>query len=143
MVGLLQAPPGTRLYERLKKEGRLRGLVSGDNVDGTTNIIPKMDMGQLLKGYQTILDNIYYPRAYYRRIRTFLREYRAPTISVQVDLQRFLAFFRTAVRIGIFGRERLQYWGLLIWTLFRCPRYFPLAITLAIHGYHFRRVCKL
>jgi radical SAM superfamily enzyme YgiQ (UPF0313 family) len=143
MVGLLQAPPGTRLYERLKKEGRLRGLLSGDNVDGTTNIIPKMDMGQLMKGYQTILHNIYRPRPYYKRVRTFLREYQAPKIAVRVDLQRFLAFFRTAVRIGIFGRERLQYWSLLIWTLFRCPRFFPLAITLAIHGYHFRRVCKL
>ena len=57
MVGLLQAPPGTKLYERLKKEDRLSGLLSGDNVDGTTNIIPKMDMHQLLKGYENILNN--------------------------------------------------------------------------------------
>jgi len=41
MVGLLQAPIGTRLYERLKQEGRLLGFMSGDNVDGTTNIIRK------------------------------------------------------------------------------------------------------
>ena len=34
MVGLLQAPPGTRLYERLKGEGRLLDQLSGDNVDG-------------------------------------------------------------------------------------------------------------
>ncbi len=40
MVGMLNAPPGTRLYERMRKEGRLIGLFSGDNVDGTTNIIP-------------------------------------------------------------------------------------------------------
>ena len=34
MVGLLQAPPGTRLYERLKSEGRLLvDRISGDNVD--------------------------------------------------------------------------------------------------------------
>jgi len=38
MVGLLQAPPGTRLYERLQQEDRLLGQMSGDNVDGTTNI---------------------------------------------------------------------------------------------------------
>ena len=42
MVGLLQAPAGTRLYERLRREGRLLGRMSGDNVDGTTNIIPKL-----------------------------------------------------------------------------------------------------
>jgi radical SAM superfamily enzyme YgiQ (UPF0313 family) len=143
MVGLLQAPPGTKLYERLKKEGRLSGLLSGDNVDGTTNIIPKMDMRQLLKGYEKILNSIYRPRPYYKRIKTFLREYKAPKISVKLDFQRFLAFFRTSIRIGIFGRERLQYWNLLVWTLCRCPKLLPLAITLAIHGHHFRKVCKL
>jgi radical SAM superfamily enzyme YgiQ (UPF0313 family) len=31
MVGLLQAPPGTRLYERMQKEGRLVNEMSGDN----------------------------------------------------------------------------------------------------------------
>jgi radical SAM superfamily enzyme YgiQ (UPF0313 family) len=143
MVGLLQAPPGTKLYERLKKEGRLSGLLSGDNVDGTTNIIPKMDMRQLLKGYEKILNNIYRPRPYYKRVKTFLREYKAPKISIKLDFQRFLAFFRTSIRIGIFGKERIQYWNLLVWTLCRCPKLLPLAITLAIHGYHFRKVCKL
>jgi len=143
MVGLLQAPPGTKLYERLKKEGRLSGLLSGDNVDGTTNIIPKMDMRQLIKGYEKILNNIYRPRPYYKRIKTFLREYKAPKISIKLDFQRFLAFFRTSIRIGIFGKERIQYWNLVLWTLCRCPKLLPLAITLAIHGYHFRKVCKL
>ncbi len=143
MVGLLQAPPGTKLYERLKKEGRLQGLVSGDNVDGTTNIIPKMGLNQLLKGYQNILNNIYRPRPYYRRVKTFLREYKTPRISIPVDFQRFLAVFRTSIRIGIFGKERIQYWNLLVWTLFRCPKLLPLAITLAIHGHHFRKICKL
>ena len=143
MVGLLQAPPGTKLYERLKKEGRLSGLLSGDNVDGTTNIIPKMDMRQLLKGYENILNNIYRPRPYYKRIKTFLREYKAPKFSTGLDFQRFLAFFRTSIRIGIFGKERIQYWNLVVWTLCRCPKLLPLAVTLAIHGYHFRKVCKL
>jgi radical SAM superfamily enzyme YgiQ (UPF0313 family) len=143
MVGLLQAPPGTKLYDRLKKENRLSGLLSGDNVDGTTNIIPKMDMRQLLKGYENILNSIYRPRPYYRRIKTFLREYKAPKISLKLDFQRFLAFFRTSIRIGIFGKERIQYWNLVVWTLCRCPKLLPLAVTLAIHGYHFRKVCKL
>ena len=75
--------------------------------------------------------------------RPFLREYKAPKISIKLDFQRFLAFFRTSIRIGIFGRERFQYWNLLAWTLCRCPKLLPLAITLAIHGHHFRKVCKL
>jgi len=39
---MLRAPPGTRLEERLEGEGRLRGRMSGDNVDGSTNIVPEM-----------------------------------------------------------------------------------------------------
>jgi hypothetical protein len=37
MVGLLQAPPGTRLYERLHREGRLVDEMSGDNVGSSSS----------------------------------------------------------------------------------------------------------
>ena len=57
MVGLLNAPPGTRLYQRLKQQGRLAGLVSC-NTDGTTNIIPRMEFKTLFDGYKKILDHI-------------------------------------------------------------------------------------
>ncbi len=62
---------------------------------------------------------------------------------VKMDFQRLLAFFRSCVIIGIFGKERFQFWGLFFWTLFRCPRFVPLTIAFAIYGYHFRRICKL
>jgi radical SAM superfamily enzyme YgiQ (UPF0313 family) len=143
MVGLLQAPAGTKLYERLKQEGRLLGCMSGDNVDGTTNIIPKMDSDMLHEGYRSIMRHIYSHKHYYQRIKTFLREYRAPRVEIPMDFQRFLAFFRSNIRLGLLGRERFQYWRLLLWTLFRRPELFSLAITLAIHGHHFRKICQL
>ena len=140
MVGLLQAPSGTRLYNRLMQEGRIIGSMSGDNADGTTNIIPKMDIAQLKRGYHYILQSIYRPRNYYRRVRTFLREYKQPRKTISMDFQRVLAVFRSSVRLGILGKERFQYWWLLTWTLLRYPQHFPLAITLAIYGYHYRKV---
>jgi radical SAM superfamily enzyme YgiQ (UPF0313 family) len=143
MVGLLQAPSGTKLYERLKEEGRLRGLMSGDNVSGTTNIIPKMGLEALGEGYRTLMLQLYSPRHYYQRAKTFLREYKAPKFSVPLDFQRFLAFFRSSVRLGIFGKERFQYWKILLWTAFRRPELLSLAITFAIYGHHFRKICKL
>jgi len=143
MVGLLQAPAGTKLYKRLKKEGRLLGHTSGDNVDGTTNIIPRMDLDELREGYRNIMRHIYSPKIYYQRIKTFLREYRATKIENPPDFQRFLAFFRSSIRLGIFGKERFQYWKILLWTLFRRPGLLPLAITLAIYGHHFRKICNL
>jgi radical SAM superfamily enzyme YgiQ (UPF0313 family) len=141
MVGLLQAPAGTKLYERLKKEGRLLGQMSG-NTDGTTNIRTRMDSNILWEGYTQILQYIYSPRQYYRRMRTFLREYKPPKVVAEPDFQHFLAFFRSILRLGIFGKERFHYWGLLSWTLFRRPRLFSLSITFAIYGHHFRKICK-
>ncbi|HJO56385.1 MAG TPA: B12-binding domain-containing radical SAM protein, partial [Candidatus Scalindua sp.] len=77
MVGLLQAPTGTRLYERLKKEGRLLGRMTGDNADGSTNIIPNnMDADTCREGYKTILKHIYSPENYYNRIMTLFKEYK-------------------------------------------------------------------
>lgn len=143
MVGLLQAPAGTRLYERLKQEGRLLGHMSGDNVDGTTNIITKMELNALREGYKNIMSHIYSHKHYYKRVKTFLREYKAPKIEMPLDFQRFLAFFRSNVRLGIFGKERFRYWRLLLWTLFRRPELFSLAVTLTIYGHHFRKICEL
>jgi len=143
MVGLLQAVPGTRLYERLKSEGRLSGTSSGDNVDGTTNIIPHMSLEALCAGYRTILEQIYAPKNYYRRIRTFLREYKAPQIKTIMRLSMVFAFLRSTVRLGIIGRERLQYWKLLCWTVLFRRELFPLAVTFAIHGFHFRKTLKM
>jgi radical SAM superfamily enzyme YgiQ (UPF0313 family) len=143
MVGLLQAPLGTRLYQRLAREGRLLGAFSGDNVDGMTNIIPRMNAEALHKGYEAVVRSIYAPANYYARVKTFLREYKAPRISVPIDFQHVMALFRSIVRLGLAGKERLQYWKFFFWALFRRPRLFPMAITFTIYGYHFRRVVDL
>jgi radical SAM superfamily enzyme YgiQ (UPF0313 family) len=143
MVGMLQAMPGTKLYERLAGEGRLTGAASGDNVEATTNILPAMSLEVLYNGYRALLRHLYAPEHYYARVKTFLQEYRLPKIQEPLGMQHVLALFRSIVRLGIVGRERLEYWRLFLWTLFRRPRLFPLAITLAIYGYHFRQVCNL
>jgi len=147
MVGLLQAPPGTRLYERLKQEGRLLDRMSGDNVDGTTNFVPKMNLDTLHEGYKSIMRHIYSAEPYYQRVKTFLREYPPPRIKAPLDFEHIcediLAFIRSVYHLGIIGKERVQYWKLLLWTTFRRPKLFPLAVTFAIYGYHFRKVCEL
>jgi radical SAM superfamily enzyme YgiQ (UPF0313 family) len=142
MVGLLNAPPGTGLYARMREEGRLIGLMSGDNVDGTTNILPKMGLDALREGYRNMMHHLYSPEHYYERVMTFLREYKRPKIRNPLDFQRLLALLRSSIRLGIFGKERFQYWKVLFWTLFRRPQLFTLTITFAIYGHHFRRICK-
>ena len=143
MVGILQAPPGTRLHARMQQEGRLVDQMSGDNVDGSTNIIPKMGMEPLREGYRKLLAQIYAPRLYYERVLTFLHEVRSPVVRIHLDPQYILALWRSIYQLGIRGVERAHYWRLFFWTLFRRPRLFPLAITLAIMGFHFRQVVEL
>lgn len=143
MVGMLQAPPGTRLYDRLQRESRVVKTFSGDNVDGTTNIIPSMGLDSLHDGYQAIMKHIYSPKNYYRRVRTLLRDLKPPEINQPINVGRFLSIFRSAFRLGILGKERFRYWQLMLWTLIRVPKQLPVAITLAIYGYHYRRICEL
>jgi radical SAM superfamily enzyme YgiQ (UPF0313 family) len=143
MVGMLQAPPGTRLFDRLQRESRVVDTFSGDNVDGTTNIIPRMGIDRLLDGYQAIMKQIYSPKNYYRRVRTLLKELKAPEINQPINIQRFLSVFRSAFRLGVLGKERFHYWQLMLWTLICKPRQISVAITLSIYGYHYRKICEL
>jgi radical SAM superfamily enzyme YgiQ (UPF0313 family) len=140
MVGLLQAPYGTALYERMAAEGRIIEEMSGDNADGSTNIVPKMHPLILREGYRRILDYIYAPRNFHRRVRTFLDEYNAGQMSVQLQWTEIKAWFRSIWRLGIRSRERGEYWRLFFHTLLHKPRLLALAVTLTIYGYHFRTI---
>lgn len=144
MVGLLNAPNRTRLYQRMKKEGRLIHSSGGDNTNYSMNFIPKMKKEQLMNGYQRILNTIYSSRGYYHRLKGFLKIYRPGAISrTQITPRKLLALFRSVFLIGILNRGRIYYWKLFIWSLFTRPKLFPLAITYSIYGYHFRKVYRI
>ena len=140
MVGMLQAPYGTRLYQRMEEEGRIVHEMTGDNADGSTNIIPRMGAAILKDGYQTLLNEIYSPKLFYERIKTFLSNYNPPSAPVIIHPEEIAAFFHSIWRLGVIGKERWEYWRLIIWTLSMYPKKFALAITFAIYGYHFRLV---
>lgn len=141
MVGLLNAPKGTKLYQRLAGEGRLREDFSGNNTDFTMNFIPKMEREVLVKGYKRIVDTIYSPKIYYERVLTFLKEYSpAKPPAIHLNARYLMAFIRSIFRLGVIGKERRYYWKLIFWSLFKRPRVFPLAVTFSIYGFHFRKV---
>ncbi len=141
MVGLLNAPRGTNLYQRLVKEGRLLKDVTGDNTDFSINFIPKMDYEKLIKGYKRIISRIYSPEPYYKRVREFLRDYKPlQKKSFSFHFSYLGAFFKSILFLGIIEKERVYYWRLFFWSLFRRPQLFHLAITFAIYGFHFRKI---
>jgi radical SAM superfamily enzyme YgiQ (UPF0313 family) len=143
MVGMLTALRGTRLHERLLREGRLLGNTSGNNTAVALNFIPKMRPAELIDGYRTILTTIYSPREYYQRVTNFLKEYR-PLQQGNFGVKSGYcgAFFKSILVLGVIGRERFHFWKLFFWTLAKRPRLFPLAITFAIYGYHFRKITE-
>jgi radical SAM superfamily enzyme YgiQ (UPF0313 family) len=141
MVGLLNAPRGTKLYARLEKENRLVKAPTGDNTDFSMNFTPRMSYEGLMSGYKKIIDTIYSPKYYYSRVKQFLTDYRPKQKKVfHVRWSYLMAGVKSTVVLGIIGRERCHYWRLFFWSLFRRPRLFPLAITLSIYGFHFRKI---
>ncbi len=144
MVGLLNAPQGTRLYQRLKRENRLVTEFTGDNTDFSLNFVPRMKPETLVSGYKEILTTIYSPRHYYERVRTLLHEYKPTTKSFSLHSKRWniQGFFNCMWFMGIREGGRRFYWRLVASTLFTRPRSFPLLISLSIYGYHFRRVIR-
>lgn len=141
MVGLLNAPKGTRLYQRMIQENRLVMNMSGDNTDYSMNFIPKMDYDDLVEGYQKILSTIYSPKVYYQRVLDFLKIYSPQhKRAYKFQMGYVTAFFKSIFLLGALGKEREYYWKLFFWSLFRRPKLFPMAITYAIYGFHFRKV---
>lgn len=139
MVGLLQAIPGTRLWTRLKHEGRILDDSTGNNTGLHMNIIPQMDVNEVIAGYKKILSTIYLSRRnYYKRVRTMIRNHN-PTAKSRLKMNELMALVRCSWHIGIFSRKRWFYWHLMAYTFFTKPRAIPMAVECAIMGLHFEK----
>lgn len=142
MVGLLNAPRGTRLFERLKSEKRLLQEFSGNNTDFSLNFIPKMNPQKLIEGYKQIVTTIYAPAYYYERILQFFEEFK-PIQKVRLNMFRFYyikAIIMAMFYLGVLDKGRKYYWRLLFKTLWKYPHFLPQAISYSIYGFHFRKV---
>ena len=142
MVGLLNAPRGTRLYERLKKEDRLIKGFTGDNTDCSLNFIPKMKRETLIDGYQHIVHTIYAPKQYYARITTFLKEFH-PHYQIkayQLKWSHVVGLFKSMWILGVMDKGRRQFWKFILPVLVKRPKFFPLSLILSAYGFHFRKV---
>jgi len=140
MVGLLNAPRGTKLHTRLLTEGRLLSDFTGNNTDFSMNFVPQMDPEELLKGYKAILNTIYSPKYFYGRATRFLKDFKPKKKVFHLNPNYILALVKSMVKLGVVGKERMYYWKLFLWTLFRRPQLFSLAIVYTIYGFHFRKI---
>ena len=143
MIGLLQALPKTRLWERLKKEKRLTSESTGSNTDSTINFRPKIHYKSLISGYKKLISSIYSPRNYYQRLITFLKQYKPKgRKNYQINSKQVLAFLKSIWILGIKEKERFYYWKIFFWCLFKKPQLFPIMIEMTIKGFHFRKIAE-
>jgi radical SAM superfamily enzyme YgiQ (UPF0313 family) len=152
MVGLLQAMPGTQLFRRLWKEGRILDAGHGDNTDDKLNFLPSMDAQRLVEGYRSVLKRIYSCEAYYERVKLYLsrthprpgRHERATQNTRQqwITVGNARAFVTSILRQGVFGRQRWSYWKFLLTVATRYRHCVGAAMTLAVMGYHFQMMTR-
>ncbi|WP_212733446.1 B12-binding domain-containing radical SAM protein [Sunxiuqinia elliptica] len=141
MVGLLNAPKHTKLYNQMKAQDRLTFELNGNNTDMTTNFVPKMGLKNLQEGYHHIIYSIYSTKPYYKRVRKLILSYnRKIEHRSKISFSLFRAFLKSILIIGLLNKGRREYWKLVIWTLFNRPAAIYDAITYTVYGYHFRKV---
>lgn len=141
MVGLLHALPKTKLYRKLKKEGRILSAATGNNTDSTLNFISVLNKDVLKEGYKKILDTIYDPRNYYNRIIIYLKEYREFARGSGMSILTMTkAISRSLWLMGVVEKGRVYFWKMIFWTLLHKPKLIAEAITQSIYGYHYRTV---
>jgi radical SAM superfamily enzyme YgiQ (UPF0313 family) len=143
MVGLLNALPKTKLWQRLMAENRLQLDATGDNTDGTINFMPTMDKEMLIQGYRNIVRTIYSPRHFYRRVCKFLEHYQ-PRRQWRMQRDDIKAFVKSIFYLGVMGNGISQwyYWKMLCKSIIFHRKLLPEAIRLMVYGYHFRKVAK-
>ena len=141
MVGLLQALPGTQLFRRLSREGRILHPGDGNNTSCELNFLPRMNSHRLVEGYRSVLRRIYSREAYFDRVRAYLERCR-PHNRSNFSLANARALFLSILRLGLLGHARLSYWKFLLEAATRYRRSFGAAMTMAVMGYHFQRITE-
>ena len=143
MVGLLTALPNTRLYKRLKTEGRITEDSGGNNThDLRLNFVPRMDLGKLLAGYKRVLSEIYKPDRYFERCLKCLKHTRKHRTSVRKIRGVELRAFSLSLLLQTFSSYGWPYWKFMIRGFLAKPSMLAETVTMAVKGHHFFKMTR-
>ena len=140
MIGLLNAPKGTKLFERMEKDGRIiDDGFSGSNEMGM-NFVPIMDKNELMKGYRNVVQTIYSYKYFYARVRIFLENFIPKKQKRKGSgFGSLSAFFKSCFYLGVLSKGRMEYWKLLAWSLTKGAGTFARSVKFSVYGYHFHK----
>jgi radical SAM superfamily enzyme YgiQ (UPF0313 family) len=145
MAGILTAFKGTKLYDRLKREGRLHGESTGSNTDIALNFEPELPREVVLAEYRRVIATLYEPslEGYFERCLTLFahlapRAHDGRRITWIDARAMFLSLWRQ-----LLSRRQGPTFARYLWRVVtRFPRHLPEAFRLAVKGYHFERVTR-
>jgi radical SAM superfamily enzyme YgiQ (UPF0313 family) len=145
MLGILQAPPNTALWERLKKEQRLIegvGCVETGDQNTLMNFIPTRPLVEIASEYVRALWAMYEPTTYLKRcLQHCLNVTPNPYLQQNMHFPMGKAL-RLLVRLvwhqGVrLPETRWQFWQQL-WTIWRTkPQFLNMYLGLCAAGEHF------
>jgi radical SAM superfamily enzyme YgiQ (UPF0313 family) len=148
MVGFLQAPPTTPLFDRMLKEGRLLMESTATSNFDPPNFRTLLPLPVLLEGFREILVSLYDPSAFYDRSYRSLLQWKARKLQKppEIPLLPLLGIVvRSIVHQGILSSYRKAYWKFLMRLLARWslnPPKFSLGFAMLLSGHHFIRYAR-
>jgi radical SAM superfamily enzyme YgiQ (UPF0313 family) len=139
MVGILTALPGTALWRRLEREGRLRATATGDQFD-RTNFETTMPEAELVGGYRDLLASLFSAEGFFKRCELNLRVMPGRSTG-PMRPGTAGALLRAIWRIGVRGERtrRPWFWRLLRIALGRGLGAVNRAVMFSVIGEHFIR----
>lgn len=141
-LNLLKAPPGTKLYDQMKQEGRL--LESLDFDENKSNFKTKIPKNKLIKGYSHTIRNVYNPECIFNRTETFFSVYHSAQVKNRLRRNfRFsdiIIILRAIFYIGIINKHRQYFWK----SLLKLRKYpsgnLVLAFLITVLSYQFQKM---
>ncbi len=139
MVGLLTAIKGTHLYDRLKKEKRLRSETSGNNTHHLGfNFRPELNEEFLIDNYIKLLTRLFEPKNFYERCHiSDERRSNYSTPTNRIDKHGIEAFAKIIYK-NLVQSPNIEFVKYIAKTLIKHPLKLPQAITAAVKLHHFR-----
>jgi radical SAM superfamily enzyme YgiQ (UPF0313 family) len=143
MAGLLQAPPTTPLYDRMKQEGRLIADSEGTSNFSAPNFRTSMPLPTLLRGLSGLLFDLYTPEAYFNRGFRSLELWNTRPTQKPPDgpMSDTLRLFASSIWTqGVHSSYRGAYWkflGRLLRTYANNPTKLWMGSMILLAAHHF------
>jgi len=142
-VTQLQVGPGTDLWNRLEKEGRLLPIDLSDDIGnqtGSVNFVPTRPREEIAQEFVRIYDVLYEPRAFIKRVANHFAKMRQRPVKkgfLMPSIGEVRAVAMAGFRQLVLSPDRWTFLRMFLKAIVRFPRRLPDYLTLCVTGEHY------